>query len=74
MLIGGDWHFIDPAEGMHLFDRSAQRVLVFRSGWTFATAPAAPAGGSYVDVEARAALAGLVEALMAIGLLSPAAT
>ena len=38
-----------------------------------AAAPPVPSGGTVVDVEARAALAGLIHGLMAIGILGPAA-
>jgi hypothetical protein len=73
VLIGGDWHFIDPVEGMFLFDRDADRMMMFRSQWQVATAPAMPTGGAVVDAEARAALAGLIHALALIGILGPAA-
>ena len=67
--IGGDWHFIEPAEGMQLFDRDKERILVFRSQWMAAIAPALPTGGTVIDTEARATLSGLMQALLAIGVL-----
>lgn len=74
ILIGGGWHFVAPAEGMLLFDRDAVRTIMFRSQWEVATAPVMPSAGAVVDTEARAALAGLIQALMAIGILGPAAS
>lgn len=74
ILIGGGWHFVAPAEGMLLFDREAARTIMFRSQWEVATAPVMPSAGAVVDTEARAALAGLIQALMAIGILGPAAS
>lgn len=74
ILIGGGWHFVAPAEGMLLFDREAARTIMFRSQWEVATAPVMPSAGAVVDTEARAALAGLIQELMAIGILGPAAS
>lgn len=74
VLIGGDWHFVMPTEGMQLFDRTAGHMLVFRSQWQLATAPALPSGGNLIDAEARAAIAALTQALVAIGLLGATAS
>ena len=71
VLIGGDWHFIAPREGMHVFDQDAGHQLVFRTGWTLAPAPAAPSGGAMVDTEARAAIDALIQSLQALGVLGP---
>jgi len=67
--IGGSWHFIPPREGMTLFDRAADNRLFFQSGWQNAQAPAIPSGGAVIDVEARAAIGQLIEALRDGGLL-----
>ncbi len=69
--IGGAWHLVPPRDGMRLFDRVADRDLFFQSTWQSATAPAAPAGGTVIDTEARAALVNLIEALGQIGILGP---
>ncbi|MFN4020652.1 MAG: DUF2793 domain-containing protein [Erythrobacter sp.] len=74
LAIAGSWHFIAPAEGMLLFDRGAGRFLCFRGGWQSAGLPTAPTGGSVIDIEARNALAQLVENLQTLGLIpSPSA-
>jgi Protein of unknown function (DUF2793) len=70
LWIGGDWHFIAPRTGLQIFDAEAGHTLVFRSGWQQATAPAAPSGGLVIDVEARASLAALIQALVGVGLLA----
>jgi hypothetical protein len=70
--IGGDWHFVAPHEGMPVFDQAAGHILVFRSEWELASAPAIPSGGSVIDIEARAAIEQLIEALQAIGMLGEA--
>lgn len=70
VLIGGDWHFVPPREGMQIFDLAAGQQLVFRSGWIHMSAPAAPVGGAVIDSEARAAIATLTQALAALGIMA----
>lgn len=72
VFVGGTWHFIPPAEGMLLFDRTAGQWLCFRSGWQAPGAPALAEGGSVVDIEARATLTQLLESLRIMGLIGPA--
>ena len=67
--IGGDWHFVPPAEGTVLFDRSTARKLVFRSQWEQAPAPALPTGGIVIDAQARAAISTVIDALRTLGVL-----
>ncbi len=70
VFIAGDWHFIVPAHGMTLYDRAADNMLVFRSGWKLAQAPTLPTGGTIVDTEARAAIGALIQSLKALGILT----
>lgn len=70
--IGGDWHFIRPQEGMQLFDKAAGHVLVFRTVWEQADAPALPTDGPVIDTEARAAIGLLIQSLLTVGVLSAA--
>jgi hypothetical protein len=74
VLVAGDWHFIAPTEGMAIFDRASDHLLVFRGAWTQANGPALPSGGSVIDAEARTALAALVAALRDLGILATAPT
>jgi hypothetical protein len=69
LMIGGSWHFIAPAEGLLMFDRDAGRWLCFRNGWQSAGTPVAPSGGSVIDIEARNAIAQLIENLQLLGLI-----
>lgn len=69
MLIGGEWRFVTPAEGLLLFDRSSRSLAVFRSQWYPASVVVAPSGGSAVDAEARTAITALIGALQTIGVL-----
>ena len=74
IMIGGSWHFIAPAEGMLMFDQGAGVWLCFRGGWQGAGPTTVPIGGNVIDVEARNALAQLIENLQTLGLIpSPAA-
>lgn len=66
---GDDWHFIVPREGMSILDDAAGQMLVFRNGWERADAPPLPSGGSTIDVEARAAIMGLIQSLQTVGVL-----
>ena len=73
VLIAGEWHFIAPVHGMALYDQTADNMLVFRSGWKLAQAPALPTGGTVVDNEARAAIGALIQSLKALGVLATSA-
>ena len=70
MRIGGAWQFASPFAGMQIFDRSVGRYVFYSNGWNAPTEPVAITGGSTVDVEARTAIAELVEALRIAGIFS----
>lgn len=66
----GTWLFTEVREGLRVLDRSAGQFRLFRAGgWTMAETPTLPDGGEIVDVQARAAIAQLIEALAAAGTL-----
>jgi hypothetical protein len=67
--IGGDWHFIAPHEGMKMFDRGAGQSLIFRKSWHAAAPVTVPTGGTVVDLDARAAIGQLLDALRVTGIL-----
>ena len=58
-----NWLFIASREGLRVFDRSTRQERLFTTIWQSPTAPPAPSGGAVIDVEARAALAQLIQAL-----------
>jgi hypothetical protein len=64
----GNWLLTTPREGMRLFDRSTGQLLLFRDGWRRPAAPTISGSGDVVDVEARAAIADLVTALIEAGI------
>lgn len=70
VLIGGAWRFITPIEGLLVFDSAANRMVIYRSQWVPAEPVAPPAGGTVVDAQARAAVAALINALQAMGVLA----
>ena len=59
----GSWKFIDPIDGMQVYDQSTKQFVVHADGWTRPSAPAAPNAGSTVDAELRLAFSELIEAL-----------
>lgn len=63
----GAWLFLPPRDGMRALDRSTGQELFFRGGWQVATVPASPVGGPVIDVEARDAIDGLINALRTAG-------
>lgn len=65
----GVWLFLSPRDGLQVLDKSTGQAIRFREGWQRPSAPTLPAAGATIDAEARAAIAGLVEALIASGIL-----
>ena len=67
----GGWRFAPAVEGMCLFDRSAAVMRRYKEGaWTGFPAIAEAAGGSTVDMEARAVLAEVLATLRQAGLVA----
>ena len=66
----GGWIFAAPRDGMRLLDTTTGQEIRYRDGWQRPATPPAPAGGATVDSEARAAIAELVEVLIASGILA----
>jgi len=67
----GTWLFCTPRDGLRVLDRSSMQDIFFRNGWIRPVRPAEPQGGAIVDTEARAAIAQLIAALVAGGILPP---
>ena len=64
----GNWLFAAPLDGMRILDKSNGQDKLFRGTWQSPAAPAAPSGGSNIDVEARAAIDALIAALRLAGI------
>ena len=66
---GGNWLFVSPRDGLRVLNRQTGQDLRFRGSWQTPAAPAAPAGGTTVDTQARAAILELVTTLRQAGVL-----
>ena len=71
LRVGDGWHFVAPQDGMTVFDQERQLRLVYNSGWLAPASLALPAGGTVVDIAARAANTQLVEILRDVSVLPP---
>jgi hypothetical protein len=65
------WRFIAPAAGFVAYDRTAQCFRVFSGTWRKPEAPTAATGGGTIDVEARAAIANILQTLISAGVFAP---
>jgi len=70
IFAGGTWKYISPQNGLKVFDRTTDKHWFYRGGWISASEPTAPTGGTVIDVEARATIDELVEALRKIGAIA----
>lgn len=66
----GAWIFASPRDGMSVLDRTTGQRVHHRDGWQRPATPAEPTGGATIDAEARAAIVGLIEVLIASGILA----
>lgn len=66
----GAWTFAAPRDGMRVFDRSTGQFLLYLGGWRREAAPAYPAGGTTIDVEARAAIVAILQLLRRTAILA----
>jgi hypothetical protein len=66
---GVQWSFCAPVDGMQMFDRAEGQWILFRSGWRRATRPQTPTGGSTIDVEARAAIGAIIDAIATLSII-----
>ena len=68
--IGGGWHYVEPQDGLEVYDKTAGQKLLYKSGWMTAAAPALPAGGGVIDTELRAVFGELIQALQNVGVFT----
>jgi hypothetical protein len=66
----GGWVFATPRDGLRVLDKTSGQDIRFVGGWQRPDKPVEPSGGTTVDAEARTAIAGLLEALIAAGILA----
>lgn len=66
----GNWLFTQPVVGVRLFNKAMGQDMWWDETWTSAIRPVAPSGGTTVDAESRLAIAAIIEALAAAGIVS----
>lgn len=64
----GQWIFCSPAQGMQVFDLTTGALAFFANGWSRLSPISSPQGGTNVDIEARAAIEGIIDALNQAGI------
>ena len=64
------WRFVAATTGLRVFDKTARCFRHYDAAWRSPALPAAPNGGATIDVEARAALAELLERLAEAGIFA----
>ena len=67
----GGWLFVEPRDGLRVFNRASGHEWLFANGWQSCAAISDPAGGATVDAEARATISAMLDALRTAGLLPP---
>lgn len=68
----GNWLFAAPVDGLRLLNRATGQEWRFAGGWQVPERPALPTGGTTIDAEARAAIAGILTALAVAGVIPDA--
>lgn len=66
----GGWIFAMPRDGMQVLEKPSGQQIRFHGSWQRPETPAEPSGGTTIDAEARAAITGLIEALIDAGILA----
>ena len=64
------WRFVAPREGSRVFDRSRLCFRLYSGSWRSPSSPTPAVGGTVVDSEARGAIAAILEALAASGVIA----
>ncbi|MFM5947927.1 MAG: DUF2793 domain-containing protein [Novosphingobium sp.] len=67
----GNWLFTTPVAGMRLLKKSSGQEIRYDSQWNAPAKPAAPSGGTTVDIEARNAISAVIAVLVSAGLVPP---
>lgn len=65
----GQWLFQPPRDGLRLFNRATGQELLHSGTWKARAKPALPTGGAVTDMQARAAIAALIDSLVTAGVL-----
>lgn len=66
---GSAWRFIEPKQGMRVFDKEQGQFWLFDTQWSAGSISGEPEGGTNIDTEARATISELVQVLKNSGIL-----
>jgi hypothetical protein len=66
----GNWLFATPRDGMRVLNKATGQERFYFGTWQAPATPAAPSGGTTVDVEARTAITSLINALRYVGVFA----
>lgn len=61
----GQWLFQSPRDGLRLLNKATGQQVCYHGQWQAPDKPAAPAGGSTIDSQARTAIAAIIDSLVA---------
>lgn len=67
---GGNWLFVTPRDGLRVTNRVTGQDLRFIGSWRSANRPAAITGGSVIDIQARAQMQNILDALELAGIFA----
>ena len=65
----GQWAFVEPTNGLAVYDLAARQFAFFDGTWLRASQVSDPSGGATIDAEAREAIGKIVTALRTSGIL-----
>jgi hypothetical protein len=65
----GNWLFFSPQDGMRVLNRASGQEIRYHGSWKIASRPAAPAGGTTIDTQARTAISALIASLTVAGVI-----
>lgn len=65
----GNWLFVTPRDGLKVLNRATGQEIRFAGTWLAPATPPLPSGGTTIDVQARTAIAALVDRLIEAGTL-----
>ncbi|WP_061927276.1 DUF2793 domain-containing protein [Altererythrobacter epoxidivorans] len=68
VCIGSAWQFYSPHPGMQVLNEQTGQYLYCFQGWQTSSEPASPSGGETVDIEARASIDAIIDALRNSGI------
>ena len=69
VCIGSAWQFYMPRPGMRAYNEQTGQYLCYFDVWRTTSEPPSPAGGGTVDVEARASIEAIIDALRNSGII-----